>query len=199
MNKNDIVLKTIEYVKKASTYNDFGHDFLHVERVLNLSNRIAKTLKQCDTFIVQMVALLHDVEDDKLESKNHFSVKEFLNEMKLNEEVINKIIECINYISYTHNPFKNDKIPLEAKIVQDADRIDAIGAVGVARTFAFSASRKIPFYDNKENKHSTLKHFEEKLFKLYDLLNTDEAKKIAIKRHKFMKQYYNQFLDEINN
>ena len=92
MNNNDIVLKTIEYVKKASIYNDFGHDYLHVERVLALANKIASTCPECDTFIVKMVALLHDVEDDKLESKNHFSVKGFLKEMKLSDITINKII-----------------------------------------------------------------------------------------------------------
>lgn len=197
MNYEDIIIKTYQYVKEASAYNDMGHDYLHVLRVVSLAKKIGSNYKNCDMFLVEMSALLHDVEDDKLKSKKYYSVKDFLSSNGLDLEMINKITKYISFVSYSKNNTKNDNIPLEAKIIQDADRIDAIGAVGVARTFAFSAANNIPFYDDSKNIHSTLDHFEEKLFKLYDLLNTKEAKEIALKRHEFMKTYYNQFLDEI--
>ena len=122
-----IILKTYEYVKDVSLCNDLSHDFLHVQRVVALTKKIAKTHSDCDMFVAEMVALLHDVEDRKLGSKKFFKVKDFLAHVGLSSETACKIMQCIEFISYSKNPTKNEALPIEAKIVQDADRIDASG------------------------------------------------------------------------
>lgn len=196
MNNQEMIDKTINYVRNISKNNDTGHDFLHVKRVVKTALKIASYYPKSDLFLIEMVALLHDVEDLKLKKNNqNTSVKVFLNSIGLKNEIVNKIIELISFISYSNNKTININIPLEAKIVQDADRIDAMGAIGIARTFAYSAIINVPFY-SKNNK-STLSHFQEKLFKLYDLLNTDIAKQIAQKRNDFLKLFYNEFLEEV--
>ncbi|MCH5171262.1 MAG: HD domain-containing protein [Erysipelotrichales bacterium] len=190
--------KTQLYVKEKMGQNDVAHDFYHVLRVLNNANAIAKNYQNCDLFVLQMTVLLHDIEDKKLKTSTNSNVKDFLKTLKLDEKIIKQILKNIDTISFSKNPNINNKISIEAKIAQDADRLDAIGAIGVARTFAYGGSKNNPFYCLDEKRPNTLAHFHEKLFRLHNLLNTPEAKEMSIERTQFLVTFYEQFCKEAN-
>lgn len=190
--------KTKLYVKEKMQQNDVAHDFYHVLRVLNNANIIATNYPNCDLFVLQMTALLHDIEDKKLQTSANSNVKDFLRSLELDKNIIDEILKNIDAISYSKNPHKNDEISIEAKIAQDADRLDAIGAIGIARTFAYSGYKNSPFYCLEGEKSTTLGHFHEKLFHLHNLLNTPEAKEISKERTKFLITFYEQFCKEAN-
>ncbi|MCH5179607.1 MAG: HD domain-containing protein [Erysipelotrichales bacterium] len=194
----DILNKTELYVKEKMSQNDVAHDFNHVLRVLNTANEIAKNYINCDLFILQMTVILHDIEDKKLKTATNSNVKKFLDSLELKENTIKTILDNINAISFSKNPIQNKNISLEAKIAQDADRLDAIGAIGIARTFAYSGSKNHPFYKCDSDLPTTLQHFHEKLFHLHNLLNTPEAKEISKERTEFLIAFYKQFCKEAN-
>lgn len=209
MNDN-LIEKTKEYVKEFFK-NDFsGHDYYHTMRVYNLAKSIAKS-EGGDIEIVGLSALLHDVDDYKLVEKNDepfHNAKVFLRSNKVDENKINDICRVISTISYKGTDTVTP-VTLEGKIVQDADRLDAIGAIGIGRTFAYGGSRNIsmhiPGLEYKENmnaeeyyknKGTTISHFYEKLLKLKELMNTDTAKKMAEDRHTYMENFLNEFFEE---
>ncbi len=211
MTELKIINQAENYVKKLLE-NDFsGHDFDHAKRVKEKALFIQRN-EGGDFFIIALASLLHDVDDHKLfpENTNNENTRAFLKEINLDGERSEKIIEIINQISFKG---KDSVSPssLEGKIVQDADRLDAIGAIGIARAFAYGGTNKRKLYDfsqrprtemsfeeYKATKTATLTHFYEKLLHLKDMMNTKTAIKMATYRHEFMRLFLEEFLNELN-
>lgn len=185
-----ILQKTKQFVFSQMTKNDAAHDADHILRVVALAQTLCRAYPQADPFRTELLAWLHDMNDDKLESNVGLSsVSAFLRRISVPEADIRFVAEGLPYISYRKHPKLSQDIPLEIRIVQDADRIDAIGAVGIARTFAYGGAKNRSLADS-------LTHFDEKLLLLYDLLSTEEAKRIALPRHIFLKAFYAQYKEE---
>ena len=213
MDKDLMIEKTKLFVKDKLEHEGSGHDWFHIERVYNLSRFLANEEK-ADNFIVEMTALLHDIDDWKFSNgtkTNTTITEEFLNSVNVDKESINKIITIIKTMSFKGGVVNSTQNTIEGMIVQDADRLDAIGAIGIARTFAYGGSKNRPIYDPniapinftsleevKNAENHTINHFYEKLLKLKDLMNTDSAKIIAEKRHKFMENFLKEFYSEWN-
>jgi len=191
MDKNKIINQCEEYAKKCLIDKEPGHDYLHVLRVRKMALSLSKTI-ECDSFLVELLALLHDIEDHKFNDDNR--VSDFLDSTKIDTYYKEKILFILPYMSFSKYPKLDDNFPIEGKIVIDADRLDAIGAVGVARAFSYGGNKNRRMYGSSD---STVKHFEEKLLILDKYLYLEESKKIAIKRMKYIKEFYNEFLKEI--
>lgn len=198
-----------DLLKNEST----GHDNFHIERVVNNTKKIMKH-EECDTFYTLLLAYLHDVGDYKIHAgidKTEEMVEQILWPLIPNKMYIQQVIDDIHLIGYQGGMNENtDKI--EIKIVQDADRLDAIGAIGIARTFAYSGSKGRVLYNPnykakeynsiEEYKNSdapTIQHFYDKLLKLKDQMNTVTGKKLAEERHAFMESFLDQFYHEYND
>ncbi len=207
---NDIILAALNFVKEFFA-NDFsGHDYDHTLRVYKMALEIASNY-DVDEFVISLAALLHDVDDHKisaLTNKNKANAVGFMKQNKVNEKIIGEVIKIIDEVSFKGY---DTIIPstLEGKIVQDADRLDAIGAIGIARAFTYGGSNKRKMYDaqdipnlnmNEEeyfnHVSTTINHFYEKLLLLKDMMNTEVAKEIALKRHQFMKSFLDEFYAE---
>ena len=188
-NKNQTINAAKQYVKGLFA-NDFGgHGVDHTIRVYQNALEIAKSESACNMFVVCMAALLHDADDHKLfNTQNNQNARAFLADQGVSQNEIDMICEVINCISFSQNKGLTPQT-LEGKIVQDADRLDAIGAIGIARTFAFGGAKN-------RSLDNSLEHFDEKLLLLYDLLSTEEAKRIALPRHQFLMSFYKQFKEE---
>ena len=189
MDKVQIINSAKEYIKDIFKNESTGHDKEHTMRVYRNALLIAKEYPNCDLFIVEIAALLHDVDDHKLfDHPNNENARAFLKEQNIKEEQIERICDVINEISFSKN---KDKKPtsLEAMIVQDADRLDAIGAIGVARTFAYGGRNCRPL-------ESSIKHFYEKLLLLKDKMNTEFGKKLAEERHQFLINFLSEYSKE---
>lgn len=200
--------KIKEYVKDLLAKEYSGHDYYHCIRVYNNAMLICKDM-DCDKQLVSVASLLHDVDDAKLfDSKDYDNAKRILNDLHYEKDFIEKVISIIKDVSFKG---KDSVIPssLEGKIVQDADRLDAIGAIGIARTFAYGGNHNRLIYDPsikpnlnmdynqyKNAKNPTINHFYEKLLLLKDMMNLEKSKQIAIHRHKFMEEYLKEFYDE---
>ncbi len=186
----EIIHSAIDYIKDVFS-NDFGgHDVEHSIRVYHNALQIANTEPTCNLFIVSLASLLHDVDDHKLfNTVNNANARSFLHKHQIDENVIDIICEVINGVSFSKN---RGKLPstIEGMIVQDADRLDAIGAVGIARTFAFGGEHKRKLTD-------TIQHFYDKLLLLKDEMNTSEGKKIAEYRHQIMVEYLKELKKEM--
>ncbi|MCK4551681.1 MAG: HD domain-containing protein [Tenericutes bacterium] len=192
--------KQVELIEKAKTYaksileNDYsGHDFQHVLRVYKMALKLSRN-KDVNLFIVSLAALLHDLDDYKISDKDSSNVKDFLLNNNIQEaEEIKNIINNMSYSTYVKG---NNVSNLEGYIVQDADRLDAIGAIGIARCFAYSGYKNRSLYNNDKDDESSIAHFYQKLLRLQDLINTEAAEKIAVERTTFMKNYLEQFYKE---
>ena len=184
------------FAREAMSGNDVAHDFLHVTRVASLAREICAATAGADPFVTELAALLHDVEDDKEPSAGRFRVEDFLRGAEIPGEQAERVAEIVRHISFRRFPRLPEDFPLEGKIVQDADRLDAMGAMGVARTFAYSGARGIPFYDPLGGRETTLAHFEDKLLRLAPLLNTEAARRMAARRQRVLADFYAQFLEE---
>lgn len=208
----DLINNTILFVKKQLENAEGGHDWFHIERVYKNALLIAQEEK-CDLQIVQLGALLHDIADSKFhngdESIGPKIAREFLESQQLDSEKISNVIAIIENISFKGGNFEKKFSSIELNIVQDADRLDAIGAIGIARAFNYGGFKNRALYDPKiapklkmsteEYKKSqapTLNHFYEKLLLLKDKMNTTTAKKIAEERHRFMESFLAQFYAE---
>ena len=208
----DLINNTILFVKKHLENAEGGHDWFHIERVYKNALLIAQEEK-CDLQIVQLGALLHDIADSKFhngdESIGPKIAREFLESQQLDSEKISNVIAIIENISFKGGNFEKKFSSIELNIVQDADRLDAIGAIGIARAFNYGGFKNRALYDPKiapklkmsteEYKKSqapTLNHFYEKLLLLKDKMNTTTAKKIAEERHRFMESFLAQFYAE---
>lgn len=195
MNKKEIIENIKYYVYDQLECEGSGHDKWHIERVRKLAVFIAKKEK-ANVFIVELAAILHDLIDDKVNEKirkNILDVEHLLKKQNVNEQDRNAVLKIIDSISFRKN-IDQKKLSLEGKIVQDADRLDAIGAIGIARTFSFAGSRGHIIYDpDKKDTTNAIQHFYDKLLKLIDLMNTGTAKHIAKERHLFLQNYLKQF------
>ena len=188
---NDIVEKAKEYIKLLFENNSDGHDYNHTIRVYDLAKKIA-TKYDCNVLVVSLASLLHDVDDYKLfDTNNNENARKFMKSIDLDDNIIENVCNVINSISFSKN---KDKVvdSIEAKIVQDADRLDAMGAIGIARTFAYGGGH------NRSLKES-LNHFDEKLLLLKERINTKEGKEIAEERHSFLIEYLNELRKETDN
>lgn len=212
MNQQEIILQLENYVRNLHQGDSSGHDWYHIDRVRNLAVHIAQK-ENANQFIVECAALVHDVIDDKLHDDlevQKTQLESVLNELLNSNEEVNAIMYIIENISYKGG---NGVIPtsLEGKIVQDADRLDAIGAIGVARTFAYGGKKGRsmfnPEFQIRENmtieeyrsdKSSSLHHFYEKILKLKDLMNTNSALELAEERHLFVEKFIDEFMKEWN-
>lgn len=212
MNKPTLLKNISKYVKEKMSEEATGHDFFHAQRVLKNALIISITEKNVDLFILQAAALMHDLGDWKV-NESEKTEKEILKDtctvLSIPEVESEKIIEIILNMSFSANVVERKKLSIEGKIVQDADRLDAIGAIGIARVFAYGAKRGKVMHDPsiKPVKHATIKsyryaksttvnHFYEKLFLLKDLMNTKKGKQMAVRREKFMKRYLEELYKE---
>jgi len=214
MNKQKLLIidKTKNFVKQTLEKAEAGHDYWHILRVLKLSEKIAQK-EGGNLFIIRLGALLHDIADAKFhhgdESLGPKIAREFLETQNLDEESIQHIVNIIQHISFK-NSFEGQQFTSpELKIIQDADRLDAIGAIGIARAFVYGGYKNNPIFDPglqpdlsmdketyKKGNTSTINHFYEKLLKLKDMMNTKTGKQMAENRHHFMEVFLEQFYAE---
>lgn len=210
----NLIQNTVEFVKEKLEGAEAGHDWFHIERVWKLSKKIAET-ESCNQEVVELAALLHDIADPKFHNGDETLAlkvsREFLESQNAKEELIEQVLFIIKNISFKNRGEVPQNLPVELKIVQDADRIDAIGAIGIGRTFNFGGFKNNPMYDPnvepklnmskeeyKKSNGTTINHFYEKLLLLKDLMNTEKGKEIAGERHDFMLKFLDQFYKEWN-
>ena len=211
--KNHITL-TINFVKEKLEGAEAGHDWFHIERVWKLSKKIAEK-EGGNLEVIELSALLHDIADPKFHNGDETLAlkisKDFLEEIQVDAELIEQVLSVIKNISFKNRAEAPENPPLELQIVQDADRLDAVGAIGIARTFNFGGFKNNLMYhpeikpnlgmnkeEYKKSNGTTINHFYEKLLLLKDLMNTETAKKIASERHNFMLQFLDEFYKEWN-
>lgn len=206
------VIENIETIVKAKLENDFsGHDWEHFNRVRKLALHIGK-IEGANLRVCELAALVHDLIDDKLFDDEEAALQEVIHLLKkagVNSGDVDHIVEVITTMSFSSGS-SGGMSTLEGKVVQDADRLDALGAIGIARTFMYAGAKSDPMYDPKiearinpmtkeeyrKGKSTAINHFYEKLFKLKDLMNTEEGMRIAQERHTFMEQFVSRFLGE---
>ncbi|WP_282630168.1 HD domain-containing protein [Empedobacter sedimenti] len=198
MNKSEILELTKNHIKKTFLDEGTGHDYFHIERVVTNAKKILET-ENADPFLVELAAWTHDIGDYKLHGgvdKSEELIRAFLESVLVEEETIKKVLEIVSQVSFSKG---NQPTTIEAEIVQDADRLDAIGAVGIARCFAYGGSVGSILYNPYDNSKdaSSVQHFYDKLFKLKDLMNTKTAKEIALRRHEYMEQFIEEFYNEV--
>ena len=211
--KNHITL-TINFVKEKLEGAEAGHDWFHIERVWKLSKKIAEK-EGGNLEVIELSALLHDIADPKFHNGDETLAlkisQNFLEEIHVEDELIEQVLFVIKNISFKNRAEAPENPPLELQIVQDADRLDAIGAIGIARTFSFGGFKNNLMYhpeikpnlgmnkeEYKKSNGTTINHFYEKLLLLKYLMNTETAKKIASERHDFMLQFLDEFYKEWN-
>lgn len=198
MNKENILIKAQEYIKETFLKEGTGHDYYHIERVVINARKILQT-EHADSFLVELAAWLHDLGDHKLHDgvdKSEELIGAFLRSLAIEQSIIDRVVEIVSQVSFSKG---NRPSSIEAEIVQDADRLDAIGAIGIARCFAYGGSKNRILYSpiEKEKENSSIQHFYDKLFKLKDMMNTESAKLIAATRHSFMEEYIAEFYREV--
>lgn len=212
MSNNQLIASVRTKVSELFQNHSADHDFQHIERVTKLALHIGEK-EGADLEIVELAALLHDISDHKLNggiiNDNSRVSKVLLEELNAPKEIIQKICEIVDKVSFKGARVKDENGSLELAVVRDADRLDAIGAIGIARAFSFGGARKRPFYDasipfhlhknfedyHKDNGH-TINHFYEKLLLLKDRMITNEGKQIAEKRHQVMLDFLEEFHKE---
>lgn len=214
MENEKLIDTTIAFVKRELEDAEGGHDWFHIERVYKNTLAIAKNEK-CDLIVCKLGALLHDIADSKFHNGDEEigpkKARQFLESENVSEDVIEHVNQIIKNISFKGGNFEKQFNSIELQIVQDADRFDAIGAIGIARTFNYGGFKNRTIYNpeiapnltmsKEEYKNSeapTINHFYEKLLLLKDTMNTVSGKKIAAKRHKFMEVFLEQFYGEWN-
>ena len=214
MDSKNLIEKTRHYVEKELAGDSSGHDWWHIYRVWSVAKKIAKK-ENADQTIVELAALLHDIADWKFNDGDEFAGPKqaalWLNKNKVPPKLVDPVCEIISTLSFKGANIATPMSSIEGKVVQDADRLDAIGAVGIARTFAYGGNKNRLIYHPdeapvmhesfehyKKNKGHTINHFYEKLLLLKDRMNTQSAKKLAEERHFFMQNYLDRFYKEWN-
>ena len=209
MNKEYVIKMTEAHIRTALEGEQSGHDYWHVFRVWKTAKYISSKEK-ADHFIVELAALLHDIADWKLHDGDTTVgprlAREWLESIDVDAQTIAHVCEIINDMSFKGSDVKTPMRTIEGKIVQDSDRLDAIGAIGIARCFAYGGKmgremfnpnitpqRHKSFEEYKKGGKTTINHFYEKLLLLKDLMNTKTGKKLAKERHKFMEEFIEQF------
>lgn len=212
MNNQEIIALTKSYVKSELQNAEGGHDWWHIYRVLTQAKKIAIS-ENADLFVVELGALLHDIADSKFNNGDEKigieKAQNFLNDVGVAPEIIEHVVKIVEFVSFKGGKNNPEYKTIELAVVQDADRLDAIGAIGIARTFNFGGFKNRAIYnpeikpalnmstqEYKNNTAPTLNHFYEKLLLLKDLMNTQSAKQIAEQRHQFMLKYLEQFFAE---
>lgn len=212
MISEEIINKTIHFVKETLVDAEGGHDWFHIERVYKNALLISKN-EEVDVFIVALGALLHDIADSKFHHGNEKlgpeKARQFLNGLNVDLNVIEHVVNIIENISYKGGNEAQTFKSIELDVIQDADRLDAIGAIGIARTFNYGGFKNRALYNPeikpdlnmtkevyKSSTAPTINHFYEKLLILKDKMNTKTGKALAIKRHDFMLLYLDQFYNE---
>lgn len=213
MDKKKIINKTTKYVKQTLKNDSTGHDWYHIEWVWKMAKYIAQKEKGVDLFVIELAALLHDIADWKFhggdDTKSSKVSEVWLKKLGVDQKTIDHVREITHHISFKGAKVKNEIKTPEGKIVQDADRLDALGAIGIARTFAMGGKFGRPIYDPnvkpmfhttfeqyKKSGNFSINHFYEKLLLLKDMMNTKTGKKLAEKRHKFLEDYLKEFFLE---
>jgi uncharacterized protein len=212
---NEIVIeKTCSYVKSMLQNDCTGHDWWHIYRVWQIAIHIAEQ-EGADQFVVQLAALLHDIADWKFNGGDYDLgpkvARDWLESLQVNPSTISHVCDIIKDVSFKGAGVSVKMETIEGQVVQDADRLDALGAIGIARTFAYGGAKGKPMHDPvlrpqfhnsfeeyKTAKGSTINHFYEKLLLLKNLMNTPTGIQLAQKRHAFMEQYLKQFFSEWN-
>lgn len=214
MDTEIIIQQTIDFVKQTLQNAEGGHDWWHIYRVWNLSKQIAKT-ENVNLFIVELGSLLHDIADSKFNGGNESigpqKAKDFLKSINVNAETIIHIENIISNISFKGGKEIQKFNSAELNVIQDADRLDAMGAIGIARTFNYGGYKNREIYnpeikpnlnmskeEYKNTNAPTLNHFYEKLLLLKDKMNTKTGKEMANHRHEFMEKYLTEFYFEWN-
>lgn len=209
------VSKTVSFVKEKLKDAEAGHDWFHIERVWKCAEIISKT-EECNEEVVAFAALLHDIADPKFHDGDEILAlrisEDFLKSIDVDETIINQVLFIIKNISFKNRNENLGEKPIELQIVQDADRLDAIGAIGIARTFNFGGYKNNLMYhpdippklnmkkeEYKKSEGTTINHFYEKLLLLKDLMNTEKGKEMAEERHNFMLKFLEQFYREWNS
>ena len=212
MDNKQIIEKTIAYVQAEMSGESSGHDWWHVHQVWQNARRIAEA-EGANLFICELAALLHDIRDYKFHGGNieigPSEARRWLSSCAVTEEIIVLVSDIIRDLSFKGAGVKSEMKTLEGKVVQDADRLEALGAIGIARTFAYGGNQNKLIYDPEikpvfhtsfeqyiTNQSHTINHFYEKLFLLKDLMNTRTGKLIATKRHNYMQGFIRQFMAE---
>ena len=186
---NQLIEKTKEYITGLFNNNCGGHDVGHTLRVYRNAMEIAERELACDKEIVALAALLHDADDHKLfDTKDNYNARSFLKSHHYPVDRMDQICEVINAVSFSRNKGKHPE-SIEAMIVQDADRLDAMGAIGIVRTFAYGG-------EHGRSLEDSVQHFYDKLLLLKDGLNTDTAKEMAEKRHDYLLSFLKELEEE---
>lgn len=210
-----IIAAAVEFVRERFAHDSSGHDWHHIERVRQMAIRLAAE-EGADLYVTELAALMHDVDDWKLapgasesDSDKTPETRAFLTSLAVPQPVIDQVCEIITRLSFKGAGVATPMHSLEGQCVQDADRLDAIGAIGVARAFAYGGAKGRPMIDDmitpemhgsfeayKKNKGPTVNHFYEKLLLLKDRINTQSAQRIANERHEFMQLFLQQLSAE---
>ncbi len=212
MDQQRILDEAVAFVRDHLAGDSSGHDWWHIERVRATALTIARE-ERADLFVVELAALLHDVDDWKLAGGDHTAgpaaARRWMESQQLPDEMIDHVCRIISELSFKGAGVATPMTSLEGQCVQDADRLDALGAVGIARTFAYGGHKGQAMHDPemppaehdsfeayKSNVGTTINHFYEKLLLLKDRMNTAAARKLAAGRHAYMEQFLRQFLAE---
>ena len=214
MNERDILLKAADHVRSLLSGEGSGHDWFHIERVRVMALRIARE-EGADLLITELAALLHDVADWKFAGGDHEAgpraARDWLSNLAVSSGVVEQVCDIVAGLSFKGAGVSTPMQTIEGQCVQDADRLEALGAIGVARAFAYGGQKGRPLYDPaispqphasfeayKKNTGPTINHFYEKLLLLQDRMNTHTGKRIAAGRHAFLERFLEQFFAEWN-
>ncbi|MEX0930925.1 MAG: HD domain-containing protein [Candidatus Paceibacterota bacterium] len=214
MDTKKVIVNTVFFVKQKLKDAEAGHDWWHIERVRKNALHIAEE-EGVDLFVVELGALLHDIADSKFhdgdEDVGPKTAQEFLESQNVSEGVVVHVENIVRHISFKGSQHKQSWMSPELAVVQDADRLDSIGAIGIARVFTYGGYKNRELYnpeievkleltreEYRKHKGTTINHFYEKLLLLKDLMNTKTGKQLARSRHEFMKAYLTQFYAEWN-
>lgn len=211
--QHHILEETQKFVAEKLAHDRSGHDYSHIQRVVNLAQKICTTEPKVNTFVVLMSAYLHDVIDEKVVTNPQQAKTEltaFLNQQHVHQDEQNHIMDIIENMSYRKNLDSKKILTKEGQIVQDADRLDALGAIGIGRTFYYGGNKKNIMHDpaipprtaltesNYRHPNTVINHFYEKLFLLKDMMNTQEGARIAAQRHQLLISFVEAFEQEWN-
>ena len=211
-NEREIIEKTVQFVKQTLAGAEGGHDWFHTQRVWNNAKLIARS-ENVNLYVVELAALLHDIADAKFHDGNETIGAEtagrFLKSLNVSEDIVGHVVHIVRNMSFRKQLDGAVLSSPEILVVQDADRLDAIGAVGIGRAFSFGGFKNRAMYDPdikpetnitgetyRNSNAPTINHFYEKLLLLKDMMNTETAKKIAANRHLVMERFLDDFLDE---
>lgn len=210
--EEQIIEKSVQLLKDRYSGDTSGHDWAHLERVWFMAKRLAKHY-HLNQFVLEMAALTHDVDDFKFKTEQEEELsgtKSLLDQYSIDKKEYDHILEIVKNVSYKGSGVATPQQTIEGQIVQDADRLDALGAIGIARTFTYGGHKGRLMYDPlvkprkgdtfevyKTAQSTTINHFYEKLLLVKDRLNTPEAKKIGIRRHKYVENFLKEFLSEV--